>query len=59
MNTIGPSASQVTPPASSADLKRTQLQALLLRKMLDAQQVQTDQVANELQGKGQILDIRV
>jgi hypothetical protein len=41
------------------DSKRLQLQTMLLRKTLDAQQQQSDALLNELQGKGQVVDIRV
>ncbi len=43
----------------AADPKRAQLQAMLLRKMLDTQKGQAEEMTRQLQGKGQVLDIRV
>lgn len=52
-----------TPPAASvtstADVKRAQLQALLMQKTLQAQREQALEAARETTGKGQRLDIRV
>lgn len=51
-----------TPPAavaSTADVKRAQLQALLMQKTLQAQREQVAEVARQTEGKGQRLDIRV
>jgi hypothetical protein len=39
--------------------KRAQLQLLMLRKTLDSQQQQADELTNELEGKGQVIDLRV
>lgn len=63
MNTIGgtsavPTASQ-SPAVTGVEAKRGQLQAQLLRKMLEMQNQQATAVSNEQQGKGQVLDIRV
>ena len=44
---------------SPVDNKRLQLQTMLLRKTLDAQQQQADAILNEMQGKGQVVDLRV
>lgn len=54
--------SNTTPPVSASpasDVKRAQLQAMLLQKTLQAQREQVAQVAREATGKGQRLDIRV
>ena len=51
-----------TPPAavaSTADVKRAQLQALLMQKTLQAQREQVAEAARQTEGKGQRLDIRV
>ncbi len=52
-----------TPPAatvtSTADVKRAQLQAMLMQKTLQAQREQTVDAARQATGKGQRLDIRV
>lgn len=39
--------------------KRAALQTMLLKKSLDLQQSEADQASNQLQGKGQIIDLRV
>lgn len=51
-----------TPPvsvAATADVKRAQLQAMLMQKTLQAQREQVAEVARVTTGKGQRLDIRV
>ena len=51
-----------TPPpsvASTADVKRAQLQAMLMQKTLQAQREQVAEAARQIEGKGQRLDIRV
>ena len=51
-----------TPPStvtSTADVKRAQLQAMLMQKTLQAQREQVAEVARQTEGKGQRLDIRV
>ena len=45
--------------APSAEVKRMQLQALLLRKSLESQQTESDTLMRMTDGKGQNLDIRV
>ncbi len=40
-------------------MKRVQLQAIMLRKSLDAQQQQAQELTQELEGKGQFIDLRV
>jgi len=61
VNPLLSGVSQVSSPLSTNNVenKRTQLQAMLLQKALQAQQTQSVELANETQGKGQILDIRV
>ena len=49
-------ASRIEP---SADPKRAQLQAMLLRKMLDTQKTQAEEMSRLIEGKGQVLDVRV
>lgn len=53
--------SSAPPPtvASTADVKRAQLQAMLMQKTLQAQKAQIAEVARATEGKGQRLDIRV
>lgn len=52
--------SQMDPALSAQSVdKRAQLQMLLLRKSLDAQQSEADVLKNLTDGKGQNLDIRV
>lgn len=46
-------------PLPTSDDKRLQLQTALLRKMLDLQKEEGQMLANEIQGKGSIVDIRV
>lgn len=47
------------PAAPAADVKRAQLQAMLLQKSLQAQQNGIVAAARAGQGKGKLLDIRV
>lgn len=57
-----PPISTSTPPAavaSTADAKRAQLQAILLKKSLEAQRAQAAEISRQIEGKGQRLDIRV
>lgn len=57
-----PPISTSTPPvsvSSTADVKRAQLQALLLKKSLEAQRAQAAEITRQIEGKGQRLDIRV
>ncbi len=54
-NPVAPAAVQ---PSEQVSNKRAELQAQLLKKILDSQQQQATLAANELQGKGQLLDIR-
>lgn len=53
--------SQTPPPtvAATADVKRAQLQAMLMQKTLQAQRDQAAEMARQIDGKGQRLDIRV
>ena len=51
-----------TPPVAvspTADVKRAQLQAMLMQKSLQAQRDSVAEVARQTEGKGQRLDIRV
>jgi hypothetical protein len=53
--------SQTPPPtvAATADVKRAQLQAMLMQKTVQAQREQVAEAARATEGKGQRLDIRV
>lgn len=42
-----------------SDDKRAALQMMILKKALDAQKMQAEQVTNVLLGKGQVVDIRI
>lgn len=53
-----PSLSQLDPTAS-LETKRLQLQVSLLKKTLDVQQQQADELQRMFEGKGQTLDLRV
>lgn len=53
-----PSLSQLD-PKSSLEAKRLQLQVSLLKKTLDVQQQQADELQRMFEGKGQTLDLRV
>jgi len=53
-----PNAAQGPLQASAVD-KRAELQLLMLRKSLDSQQQQADELTRELEGKGQVIDLRV
>lgn len=53
------SAAQAVQNTGSIDSKRLQLQAMMLRKLLDSQQQQADELIQQMQGKGQIIDLRV
>lgn len=46
-------------PTAQVDNKRAMLQAALLRKTLEAQQEQSDELVRMAEGKGQVVDIRV
>ena len=59
MNVSGPSSSDSIQAAVSPELKRAQLQAALLKKILQAQQQDAAELQNMAAGKGQVLDIRV
>ena len=51
-----------TPPSTvtaTAEVKRAQLQAMLMQKTLQAQREQIAEAARDATGKGQKLDIRV
>ncbi len=43
----------------SGDDKRAQLQMALLKKALDSQQEQASELMKMMEGKGQVLDLRV
>lgn len=45
--------------SESAESKRAQLQALILKRSVELLQDQSDQVKKEVEGKGQIIDILV
>ena len=47
----------IQPPAS-ADTKRAELQMLLLKKALQAQQDQAAEITKQIEGKGQTIDFR-
>jgi hypothetical protein len=60
MNVSGVSSSQIPIPSlSSADAKRAMLQTALLKKALELQNTQAQEIQRETEGKGQTLDIRV
>ncbi|HEY3783495.1 MAG TPA: hypothetical protein VGL56_20620 [Fimbriimonadaceae bacterium] len=48
-----------TPAPASVENKSQQLQMLLLKKSLDGQQQQADELTREMEGKGQLIDLRV
>jgi hypothetical protein len=58
MNVSGANAQPIA-PVQQTESKRVALQAALLKKALEAQQRETDELQRQLEGKGQILDIRV
>jgi hypothetical protein len=55
----GNEALQASTQGSNVEMKRVQLQAIMLRKSLDAQQQQAQELTQELEGKGQFIDLRV
>jgi hypothetical protein len=59
MNVTSAPTPVASPPLDTVEAKRAQLQVALLRKTLDAQQEQAEQMTRMMQGKGQIVDIRV
>ncbi len=61
VSSIQPNAVQPAQIASvpSVEAKRAALQTALLRKSLESQQQQTDQMVREAEGKGRLVDIRV
>jgi hypothetical protein len=57
---IGPKLTPApTPTSAVADMKRAALQAALLKKSVQSQQTQSDQMQREAEGKGRIIDLRV
>ena len=54
-----PSATSPASVGSTSDVKRAQLQAMLLQKTLQAQRDGVAEVARQTSGKGTRLDIRV
>jgi hypothetical protein len=44
---------------SNVDGKRAQLQAVLLKKALDSQEQQAAELLKMMEGKGQVVDLRV
>jgi hypothetical protein len=58
---IGASGSTEAPlqALSSAEPKRAQLQVMLLKKALESQEQQAAELLKLMEGKGQVLDIRV
>jgi hypothetical protein len=60
---IGSTQPQIQAPTTQApasvESKRNQLQMLMLKKSLDSQQQQSDELSRELEGKGQLIDLRV
>jgi hypothetical protein len=59
MDAVSNSVQTALSAVQSADSKRIALQANLLRKSLDAQQQQAAELLRQLEGKGQVVDIRV
>jgi hypothetical protein len=59
MDITGPSMTDAISATQGLDNKQAQLQMLLLKKVLDAQQQQADELQKLTDGKGQNLDIRV
>ncbi len=61
MDVNGPSAatSAIRGAETAPTDKRAQLQAMLLRKVLDSQQGEAAQITKLIEGKGQNLDLRV
>jgi hypothetical protein len=56
------SVSSTPPPtvvSSTADMKRAQLQAMLMQKTLQSQKEHAAEISRQIEGKGQRLDIRV
>ena len=48
-----------TPETSTVDTKRAVLQAALLKKSLDSQNEMANQISQEAEGKGRLIDLRV
>ncbi|MFN8221110.1 MAG: hypothetical protein U0S12_13385 [Fimbriimonadales bacterium] len=46
-------------PTSNVESKRLQLQVALLKKSLDVQKQQAEELQRMFEGKGQVLDLRV
>lgn len=59
MNVSNNTAADNSTAARPVENKQVQLQALLLRKMLDSQAQQSAELEREASGKGQIIDLRV
>ncbi|MCB8932479.1 MAG: hypothetical protein M9921_04775 [Fimbriimonadaceae bacterium] len=53
------SAADAVAPAASSEAKIARLQMALLRKTLDAQQEQSAELMRMMEGKGQVVDLRV
>lgn len=48
----------INPTPAPADTKRAELQMLLLKKSLQAQQEQAAEIQKQIEGKGQTIDFR-
>lgn len=59
MRVSEPRIAPIQAPAPSGVNAADQLRAALLRRLLEAQQEQAEQIAREVEGKGTVLDIRV
>ncbi len=60
MDVTSAANSRISPAATpTIQDKRANLQAALLKKALEAQRQQSDQVSNAIEGKGNVIDIRI
>lgn len=56
---VGNANAQIQAAQAAPENKRAQLQMMLLKKSLEMQQAETTAVMQQMEGKGQTIDIRV
>lgn len=59
MNVSGSTGVDHAQPVQPPDLRRIQLQAALLKKIVEANQSQSAEIERTTAGKGNVIDIRV
>jgi hypothetical protein len=59
ISSTGANDPQAISQTGGVEAKRMQLQMMMLRKSLDGQQQQAEELTREMEGKGQVIDMRV